>query len=136
MSKYIIYKAKPDQLEGASDRKLTHCNRFTDILYTKLDFSPKPIPKKGDRPIHPVTVKESLSPDQLEDGTTHSRKSDWVVDSVEFFTTSDNTLQFDAIVICWCVYAPILNPVLTPVVNGDKRDGKTFEGIERTLISV
>lgn len=136
MIKYVIYKAKPEQTEGVSDRKLTHTGCFTDILYTKLDYSAKPIPKKGDRPIHPVTVKESLEPNQSVDDTTHSRKSDWVVDSVELFTPQDNTLEFDAIAICWCVYAPILKPVLTPVIDGDKRDGVTFDQIEKVLATV
>ena len=136
MIKYVIYKAKPEQTQGFADRKLTHTGCFTDILYTKLDYSAKPIPKQGDRPIHPVTVKESLEPNQVADDTTHSRKSNWIVDSVELFTTQGSPLEFDAIVICWCVYAPIINPVLTPVVDGDKKDGVTFDQLERELAAV
>jgi len=136
VSKYIIYKAKVGQTEGASDRKLTHCNLFTDILYTVLSYSSKPVPKKGDRPIHPVTVTESLKSHQRDDGTTHSRKSDWVVDSVEVFKAEGLSSEFDMIAICWCVYSPVINPVLTPVVDGDKRDGVTFDQLERELAAV
>lgn len=127
MSKYIIYKAKQGQTEGAITRKLTHCDRLTDILYTSLSYSAKSAPKKGDRPLDSVTISEALKPHQRDDGTTHSCKSNWVVDSVETFNIDGVGTEFDSIVICWCVYEPVTSPVLTPVIT-DKR----FAAVSKT----
>jgi hypothetical protein len=106
MSKYIIYRAGWGH--DWDKRKFSHSNSLTDILCENFDNSNAPIPQVGDRPTVFVRVADAVDPViHGEEGKTHSRDADWIVDRVDVFESKSGLSEYDLVVICYCTYAPI-----------------------------
>jgi hypothetical protein len=106
MSKYIIYRAGWGH--DWDKRKLAHSNSLTDILCENFDGSDASIPQIGDRPTVFVRVPDAVDPViHGEEGKTHSRDADWVVDRVDTFESKSEWSEYELIVICYCKYDPI-----------------------------
>jgi hypothetical protein len=81
---------------------------LTDILCENFDNSNAPIPQVGDRPTVFVRVADAVDPViHGEEGKTHSRDADWIVDRVDIFESKSESSEYDLVVICYCKYDPI-----------------------------
>lgn len=89
---WIVYKAQSLSAHGWKERMLIPSGGLTEILREAWNYSGK-MPQAGDR----VT--------EFHNG--HYRQGDWVVTSVNHFSSPDIEEQ---IVVCYCEYSPIESP--------------------------
>ncbi|NET39003.1 MAG: hypothetical protein F6K19_44690 [Cyanothece sp. SIO1E1] len=106
MRKLIIYKTDNLSAPGWEDRMLMPSGGLTDILAQHFDSSDIPTPEPGDR-LSESKKLEGHQDSMFPDSPTHYREGDWQVKRVEEYTPELPTSEFDLIVICYCVYAPI-----------------------------
>ena len=117
-SRRIVYLADSDH--RCDDRVLSHTGSLTDILSETISYSNRALPKVGDRWIELVRVPV----DGKVEGWTHSRESNWIIDSVESYHPTHTDSKHSEIVYCYCKYVPISNPELVEIVDGDAARSK------------
>ncbi|NEP81208.1 MAG: hypothetical protein F6K39_25440 [Okeania sp. SIO3B3] len=132
MAKYIIFQADEDE-PFWEDRMLQHTQALTEMLQEVWDYSDKPIPEPGYRPLDFVQVKEDYNP-EIHAHSTHYRQSNWEVTRVEVYTPEIPVTKFDQIVICYCRYNPINSELkLMPGRQISKESFDTKEQYEEWL---
>lgn len=94
---WIVYKVESMSAEGWKERKLMPSGGLTDILTEEWDSSGR-LPQIGDR------LREYANPQDPENGITHGRDGDWVVKSIDQFSSNNSNQQ---IVVCYCAYQPV-----------------------------
>lgn len=95
---WIVYKAETMSATGWEERKLLPSGSLTDILWENWSSSGR-LPKVGER------IREYANLDNPEHGgITHGRDGDWVVRSIQQFSSPDTNQR---IVVCYCSYQPI-----------------------------
>lgn len=125
MSKWIIFRAEPRQ-PGWETRR-SPVGGLTKFLKEYLDFSDKPVPEPGYRFDQFIQVPEFVNPSRPK-SRTHYREGDWVVTKVNRYPSHDPDAEFDEIVVCYCKFEPVANPVLHPMpqakVSADSFDSE------------
>ena len=137
MNKYIIYRAGWGH--DWDKRKFSHSNSLTDILCENFDNSNAPIPQVGDRPT--VFVRDADAVDSMihgEEGKTHSRDADWIVDRVDVFESKSELSEYNLVVICYCKYDPPITTDLYAIAEGkvDLGDRPEYAEEQRSLVNV
>ena len=117
-SRRIVYLADSDH--GCENRILSHTGSLTDILSETISYSDRELPQVGSRWIELVRVPV----DGKSEEWTHSRNSNWVIDSVEVYRPINNNSKHSEIVYCYCKYIPISNPELIAIIDGDAARSK------------
>lgn len=112
MSKWIIFRAEARQ-PGWETRR-SPVGGLTKFLKEYLDWSDKPIPEPGYRFDQFLKVPESVDSSRPL-AHTHYREGDWEVTRVERYPAGDHGAEFDEIVVCYCKFSPVANPVLHPM---------------------
>ena len=108
MRKYIIFMAEDGQPDW-QQRKLEHTGGCTDILAEYYDSSDSSV-EIGYRPTEYKQMAEFVDP-QFPSGTTHRRRGDWEVKSIESYVPDLPVgTSFGEVIICYCVYNPIDEP--------------------------
>ncbi|MDX2097775.1 MAG: hypothetical protein SFW36_08360 [Leptolyngbyaceae cyanobacterium bins.59] len=125
--RYIIYVAQPDEPGWEQRYRVNNGHEsFTDILAEEFDSSDSPLPKPGDRVLELVTVP-GFEDSRFPGASTHHRDGEWQVSRIEEYTPDIPVgMAFGTIVLCFCRYAPINNPLnpLPPIqVNADSFGG-------------
>jgi hypothetical protein len=111
MSKWIIFQADGGQ-PGWETRK-SPVGGLTGFLKEYFDFSDRPIPEPGYRFAQFIQVPEFIDPARPL-SKTHYREGDWEVTRVECYHATDSA-KYDEIVVCYCKFSPVTNPVLHPM---------------------
>ncbi|MBD2682660.1 MULTISPECIES: hypothetical protein [Nostoc] len=110
MSKYIIFKAESMSAQGWEERRLAHTEAYTSILAEHYDSSNSPIPEPGYR-LREYHQVSKFADKQFPDSSTHSRIGDWEVTRVEEYTPEIPNHDFEAVIICYCRYSPVITPL-------------------------
>lgn len=111
MAKWIIFQTDGEQ-PGWETRR-SPVGGLTGFLKEYFDFSDKPVPEPGYRFDQFIQVPEFVDPGRPL-AKTHYREGDWEVTRVERYQAV-NSAKYDEIVVCYCKFEPVVNPVLHPM---------------------
>lgn len=96
---WIVYKTESMSAPGWEERQLMPRGGLTNILWENWTWEENPeIPQVGDK----TRDYENLS--DPGNGVTHGKDGDWVVTSVQQFSSVDTE---ERIVVCYCSYQPV-----------------------------
>jgi hypothetical protein len=95
---WIVYKTESMDATGWENRQLMPGSSLTDILHEEWDSSGV-LPQVGDR----IREYAQMEP-ETSSGITHGRDGDWVVTSINQFSSFDTNQR---IVVCYCTYQPV-----------------------------
>ena len=127
--KWIVFKREWSD-ENGGDILLGNTHGLTNILDEHWDSSGAESPQPGYRFTERIRV-ESLHNPEKHGWSTHRRQSNWKVDRVEEYTPDLPVgTEYTTIVVCWCVYDPIDNPLIPVgdrIVSADSFGGNTDE---------
>lgn len=107
--KYITFRADWSEEQGAETRTLAHTGAITDILAEHFDSGDFPAPDVGYR-LREYHHIEHFTDQAFPHASTHSRQGDWVVSRTEEYK-SEELSDFEAIIICYCRFAPVKTPL-------------------------
>jgi hypothetical protein len=94
---WIVFKADTMSAPRWEERQLLPAGSITDILCEEWDSSGH-LPKVGER------VREYTNLEDPNNGITHGRDGDWVIERICQFSSPDTE---ERIVVCYCSYQPI-----------------------------
>ena len=126
--KYIIFKAEESTPPELSDNlQLAHTRACTFVLAEHYDYSNQPLPEAGYR-LREYHRIEAFADPRWPETTTHSRIGDWEVTRTEIYPAPSPEREFDAIVICYCQYSPVVTPLEPlPEVQRHRQDRQVRE---------
>ena len=113
--KYIIFKAEEEAEESTpsevwDNMQLAHTRACTFILAEHYDYSDSPLPEPGYR-LREYHRVAGFGDRRFPGTSTHSRVGDWEVTRLEVYPGLGNESSFEAIVICYCHYSPVVTPL-------------------------
>lgn len=94
---WIVYKAETMSSRDWEERKLLPSGGLTDILTESWDSSGV-LPAVGDR------VREYTNLADQDNGITHGREGDWLINRIHQFSSFDTEQR---IIVCYCSYQPV-----------------------------